>query len=732
MNKYALCILLLLVFAHAMGQKKQSKVNLTGSQSSEMLKGPGGKNILKVKKGIFKQDYSTLSSDSALFYPDQNAFDAFGNVNINQGDTLNIFADKLNYNGNTKIAILTNNVKLVDRSGTLTTNHFTYNTATRIGTYTDGGKLVDRDNTLTSKNGFYFAYSHDAYFRYNVLGNTPDAIIKTDTMRYNSDTRITYFYGPTHIYGKKDKDTLYTENGTYNTATEQALFGKNNLYKQGTKSLKGDSLFYDKLNGYGRATRNVVFDDAEQRITIHSGLGEYYKEDDKAIMSVHPYMTFVTEEKDTTQTDTVPKKSGAKPNATTVKLLGLEKVNAQKPALDNKADSLTKTPIAKAPERIKRDTLYMTADTLETRILTYKALKDLQQERWLYANRDTSIKIKRSVVEKTRPKFLTITPPKMRDDTSYFHRDIFGRPKPVIAATPKKPAAVKAAPKLTAKDSLRIKQRADSLDLIANHGFRDTSRIRIVMGYHHAKLFKSDLQSVADSMFYSNSDSTIRSFNNPMMWTQGSQLSGDTINMQMKNKKLDNMDLYPKGFIVNIEKNDSLHFNQLSGKKIHGTFKDNKLNSLTVTGNAESRYFRRDSVTNEVIEMDRTESGKLVANFNKGQLTGLAFIQNPTAKAIPIGQVKDEEKMLKNFLWKPKDRPASKASIISSSAKKTTGVKPATVKPPATKKPGNKTPGPVKSKQTAAKKDTSFKPKITGNIKPAGTVIKTDTAKKKN
>src|SRR5882757_232594 len=136
-----------------------------------------------------------MRSDSAYFHPSANAFEAFGHVNINQGDTLNIYSDKLNYNGNTKVAILTDNVKMVDKDATLTTNYLTYNTATRIGTYTNGGKIVNKTNTLTSQNGYYFAYSRDAYFRYNVVCVTNDALIKTDTMRYNSKTRINYFYG---------------------------------------------------------------------------------------------------------------------------------------------------------------------------------------------------------------------------------------------------------------------------------------------------------------------------------------------------------------------------------------------------------------------------------------------------------------------------------------------------------------------------------------------------------
>ena len=100
--------------------------------------------------------------------------------------------------------MLTDNVRMVDKDATLSTNHLVYNTATRIGTYTEGGKLVNKDNTLLSKNGYYFAFTRDSYFRYNVSLTTPDALIKTDTMRYNTGSKIAYFYGPTNIYGKKD------------------------------------------------------------------------------------------------------------------------------------------------------------------------------------------------------------------------------------------------------------------------------------------------------------------------------------------------------------------------------------------------------------------------------------------------------------------------------------------------------------------------------------------------
>jgi lipopolysaccharide assembly outer membrane protein LptD (OstA) len=213
-RKFLASLFSVLIGSTALAQQKGSVVKLISSSQTTGVK-QGNVDFLKVYNGIFQQNNSTLRSDSAYFYPQSNSFDAFGNVNINQGDSLNIYADKLNYSGNTNIAILTNNVRMVDRDAVLSTNYLTYNTATKIGTYTGGGTLVNKTTNLVSKNGYYFANSRDAYFRYDVVLKTPEAVIKSDTLRYNSGSKIAFFYGPTNIYGKDD--TLYTENGTYNT-----------------------------------------------------------------------------------------------------------------------------------------------------------------------------------------------------------------------------------------------------------------------------------------------------------------------------------------------------------------------------------------------------------------------------------------------------------------------------------------------------------------------------------
>lgn len=820
MKKYLFSFLFLLLSVAVMAQikpkpgvvsgKKKSKIVLQKFRTLEYTKGPDGKTIGKVHDGIFVQDFSTLRSDSAYYYVDQNAIDAFGHVNINQGDTLNIFADKLHYDGNTKLATLTNHVKMVDKDATLTTDYLTYNTATRIANYTGGGKLVNKDNTLTSKNGYYFSLSRDAYFRYDVVCKTPDALIKTDTMRYNSGTRITYFYGPTHIYGTKDKDTLYTEDGNYNTVNEQARFGKKNLYSQGTKSLKGDSLFYDKLKGYGRAVKNITFNDNEQKTTIKGDLGEFYKADDRAVVTQNPYLVFVTEEKDTTKADSAVKKTpillkngavGNKPvtsnktDSATFKRLGLPQPTKSKAegtpgatksttiVKQNKADSVTikrlgltppalknnpdvtkgipapvkNTATAKAivkadtthktktiaqlkgdsahkqgadtATRIKRDSLFMAADTLETQIVTWKDLKTMQKERFTANNIDTTIKVVKHILITKQPKVLTVTPPEIMTDTSFYHKLIFGKPKPRPVPQVKKKPVKPVDPKKLAADSIRNKKLADSLEVISNHGLKDTSRVRIISAHHHSKIFKSDLQAKSDSMFYTTADSTIRMFVKPMIWTQSSQLSGDTVYLQMKNKKLDNMDLFPSAFIVNIDKDDSLHFNQVGGIAMHGTFRDGKLNSMLVVGNAESIALSRDSATHKVKDQMRSLSSRLRVNFDKGELDKIAYITKSDLKGNPYKDVKEEDRILRGFIWKPKDRPASKEAVIGthkSPVKKKVTLPGGPVKGTMPVKPTSKTKGNKLQVNKAVTTPSVIKPAV----KDSSLKIKADTVKK--
>ena len=161
MRKYLLFLLFCLINATVFGQKV-TQIELVKSEYFRGLK-RNGENTNMVIKPIFRQENAILTCDSAYFYLEKNSFEAFGNVHINQADTINIYFDFLNYDGNTKMAVLTNNVKLTDNDAVLTTNNLEYNMGSKIGRYVNGGKIVNDKNVLTSQNGYYFTQSKDAY-----------------------------------------------------------------------------------------------------------------------------------------------------------------------------------------------------------------------------------------------------------------------------------------------------------------------------------------------------------------------------------------------------------------------------------------------------------------------------------------------------------------------------------------------------------------------------------------
>ncbi|MBK0381362.1 hypothetical protein I5M32_00190 [Pedobacter sp. SD-b] len=639
-----------------------TQVQLLKSDSFIGLK-RNGENTNKVINPVFQQDNATLTCDSAYFYLTKNSFEAFGNVHINQADTINIYADHLNYDGNTKLAILKNNVRLTDKNAVLTTNDLDYNLGTKIGQYYNGGKIVNDKNTLTSKNGYYFTDNKDAYFRYNVEVKSPDVLIKSDTLKYNTISKIAYFFGPTNIYGKTD--TLYTENGQYNTSNDRAEFGKNNLYTQNAKSLKGDSLFYDGKAGYGRAVKNILFIDTAQKVELRGDLGIYKKADESITVSKNAYTVFITEK-----------------------------------------DSVTK------------DSIWLTADTLKSRVIRKMDLYALQQAN---IEKIPSVKldsIGNKEIEKKIGNNITIITDSVVKDSSKLKPAIIKNNKTdslaeasVVKPTEKQEKAkakeakpknsrpeaidvgiVTRAPNISAKIVEAKIDKENKLGLVAIkpqnksvpriYGLdlppeaTDTAKIRIVLAYHKVKIFKSDLQAKADSAFFSYGDSTIRIYKNPLVWAQGSQLSADTMYIQMKNKKIDNMDLIRKSIIVNTDK-DSVKFNQVAGKNMKAYFKNDKLEVVFVNGNAESIYFPKDSSGSN--GMMRSITSKMRINFDKDSVMSIAFIRKPEHTYYPLEKLTEELKTLPNFSWKPKERPKSKNEIIPN--KKVSATKPTKKKP---------------------------------------------------
>jgi len=211
-------------------------------------------------------DGALMWCDSLYSYTNSNTVDAFGNVHIVRGDTLNMFADFINYNGDTKLAKARRHVKLIDKKITLTTDSLDYNMNNDLASYNYGGTVNDSTNVLTSKIGLYYVNEKKAYFREKVDGQTKDYKIKSDTLIYYTDTKKVYLEGPTHIFN--EKDTLYAEYGWYDSMKSYARLTKKPRIWNINQKVKADSIYYDKQNGEGLAMGHARIQDIENSIIV--------------------------------------------------------------------------------------------------------------------------------------------------------------------------------------------------------------------------------------------------------------------------------------------------------------------------------------------------------------------------------------------------------------------------------------------------------------------------------
>ena len=628
-----------------------------------------------LKNPIFRHVNAVLTCDSAVFFSDKNAFEAYNNVHIVQGDTINIYSDHLYYDGNTRIAHLTNNVRMVDKESVLTTNILDYNMATKVGTYVEGGKLVTKDVTLTSKNGYYFSNSRDAYFRYNVLVVSKQSTITSDTLRYNTLTNWAYFYGPTKI--KSKDDNLYTENGAYNTKTDYAYFGKKNLYTNAAKSLKGDSLYYDGKAGYGKAVRNIIFKDTTDKLVLYGQLGYYYKKDERAVVTRNAYVGMGTKDSVTVNKKLVPDSiwMGADTLETQMVLQKTLKL-IESPVLkkDNELGEEEK-PIAKAKvagsgsAAAKKGAFPIPAVVAPARKLTNKEKKALEKNALL----PDSLKLKLPIADSLLKDSLALKkiPPvdslaalkKLTDTLAKQKKDSIPlKGIPVKADSLLKKAGsglVKAATDTSLLKKLAVK---DSLPFSP----ADTIKTRAIKAFHNVRVFKANMQAVSDSLFYTSADSTLRWYKKPMLWSQGSQQTGDTIYLRLRNNKLNTLQVIDNGFIINVNA-DSAKYNQVKGKLITAFFKDGQLSTMFVDGNAESIYYVRDK-DSVYTDLSQTVSARIKILFKNKEIQDLLTIKDAEGVKIPVAEIK-EDKMLTGFNWKPELRPLSKQEVIRGKTK---------------------------------------------------------------
>lgn len=448
----------------------------------------------------FKHDDALMFCDSAYFYTSRNNIEAYGNVRINQGDSIRLGGDSLLYDGNTKLTRLRGRVTFSDNDMTLTTDYLNYNTKTAIGNYINGGTINSQknNNVLTSEIGVYDTKAKTLFFKTNVKMVHPEYTITSDTLIYHPDSEISRFYGKTKIVSKEN--TILCRRGWFDSKREISSFSSGASILSGSQSVSGDSIYYDRGKGVGETFRNVIISDTIEKYTIKGRYALHRERENYSLITGKALLT----------------------------------------------------------QRMTTDSLHIAGDTI------------ISQENQTDTDTDSTYKL-----------------------------------------------------------------------------------IRV---FHNVKIFKADLQGVCDSLTYNASDSTIRMFTGPVLWTDENQLTADSIDIFLKNEKVSHIFLRENGFIASEQ--DSTGFNQIKGRRITGFMNDSTLSHLDVVGNGQAAYYVSED-EKPAIGLNRISSSSMKIIMAEGKVNLIKFYAKPEGNIIPMKDITEADKLLKNFVWLIEKRPKS-------------------------------------------------------------------------
>jgi len=184
----------------------------------------------------------------------------------------------------------------------------------------------------------------------------------------------------------------------------------------------------------------------------------------------------------------------------------------------------------------------------------------------------------------------------------------------------------------------------------------------VARGYYHVRLFRNDVQGLCDSLTYSARDSIMNMNGEPVLWSDNNQLSGEFIQAFTKNKKVEH--IFIQRAALTVQQEDSIYFNQLSGKEIIAYVDSGQLKKVKVNGNAETIYYPRDDKDSTLVGLNKTQSSFVVMYLRNKKVQRVVLTSASTGTMYPLVQLSGSDIYLKNFFWLDNQRPKKKQDIF--------------------------------------------------------------------
>lgn len=253
-------------------------------QERQEEKYPGAIVLYKVQHQVhFTHKGIEVWCDLAAFYNEDNFFKAYGNVRMQQGDTVSMSSNYAEYNGTTQFAFASGDVVMRRPQTTLQTDSLFFDRVKQEAYYRSGGTVRDTASVLTSDVGRYYMDQDKYSFVTDVKLTNPDYVINSQQLDFYSETGNAYLYGPSTI--KSETSTVYCERGFYDTRGDSGYFVKNSRIDYDNRRVEGDSLYFNRDRKFASATNNIRVTDTINHTLVTGNYAEVYRAKDSVFIT---------------------------------------------------------------------------------------------------------------------------------------------------------------------------------------------------------------------------------------------------------------------------------------------------------------------------------------------------------------------------------------------------------------------------------------------------------------
>ena len=280
-----LFVLFLSISTFCFSQKQKIKI-LNSEQTYKNVQKYPGAVVLNGKVKV-SHDGIMLNCNKALYFELTNIIHAYGDVVINQGDTLIQTSSYSNYNGNSKKAISWGEVVITDPSMTLKTDTLHFDRNLQELFYSCSAVMNDKQNELTSQTGRYYLAEKKFTAREHVIVKNPKNRLDSEYLDYFTETGVAMFFGPSKITTKES--VAYADKGSYDTKKGLSKLKDRAKIYYDNRIIEGDSIYNNRVKGFSSATGNVIITDTINKTIVKGGYAEYFKLKDSILITKRPY-----------------------------------------------------------------------------------------------------------------------------------------------------------------------------------------------------------------------------------------------------------------------------------------------------------------------------------------------------------------------------------------------------------------------------------------------------------